>query len=74
MAEKHYRLNKEDALVLFTKRFADMDTARSKFTRDWDICDLQYAADVSEDPHTGEININVSIEADTVEVDLGRTS
>lgn len=55
-------------------RFSDMDGAISEMKADWDICDQQFEANTFEDPFTGELIINVNIEQQLQDYELGRTS
>ena len=51
-----------------------MDSERQNFESDWDTCDIQFNANTFEDPITGELIVNINIEQQLQDVELGRTS
>lgn len=55
-------------------RYDKMDSERSNFEADWDTCDIQFNANTFEDPITGELIVNINIEQQLQDVELGRTS
>lgn len=71
---KTKNIDKVDALQLFKDRFSCMDRERSKFMADREICDIQYKSVTQENPNTGAINVNIPIEANTTEFEVGRTA
>ena len=55
-------------------RYDKMDSERQNFESDWDTCDIQFNANTFEDPITGELIVNINIEQQLQDVELGRTS
>lgn len=61
-------------LQTVVKRFDDMRGARSQFENDWDTCDIQFRANTFEDPVSWELIVNINVEQQLVDMELGRTS
>jgi hypothetical protein len=55
-------------------RFDNMKGQRSYFEQEWDICDVQFRAEIFTDPYTGNLIVNSNIEQNLIEQDIGRTS
>jgi hypothetical protein len=51
-----------------------MQSSRSEFETEWDLCDLQFKAESYEDPVTGRFMYNDDMEQSLIEMEVGRTA
>ena len=63
-----------DTLNYVKNRLAKMKSARSEFEWEWDLCDLQFAAESYEDPTTWRFIYNDDMEQALIEQEVWRTA
>lgn len=63
-----------DTLSHIKQRLTAMQSARSEFETEWDLCDLQFKAESYEDPVTGRFMYNDDMEQSLIEMEVGRTA
>lgn len=66
-------VKKEDMLSHINQRISDMKAERDKFLPEWDMCDIQYEAEVYED-NFWKLYVNDNMEQNLTEMELGRTA
>ena len=60
-----------DIITKFSDRLSKMDSGRTQFEEDWDVCDGQMQANTYYDEQ-GRLNVNVPVEQSLVELACGR--
>lgn len=66
-------VKKEDMLSHINQRISEMKAERDKFLPEWDMCDIQYEAEVYED-NFWKLYVNDNMEQNLTEMELGRTA